>query len=79
MAPKGVTSTEMWQKVARNFDKVNNIVTNGFDLLKLRESDEYSVRFTHIEKEIVRWRAILRDSKYLENNSKFVTNIMASY
>ena len=40
IAPKGQTSTDMWVRVARNLDKVDNIVKNGMSLLNCIESDQ---------------------------------------
>ena len=69
IAPKGATSTEMWTRVARNVDRVDKIVQNGMRLLHLRDNDEYAMRTTSVEREMIKWRAVLRESKYLEMNS----------
>ena len=75
LSPKGVMSTEMWERVSGNVDSVGKIVKNGMSLLNLREDDQYAVRFTPIEKEIVKWCAHLRQSQYLYTDSRFVVGI----
>ena len=59
ISPKGIMNKEMWQRVARNIDNVDNIVQNGMNLLSMKENDPYSVRSIPSEKEIIRWRAVL--------------------
>ena len=75
IAPKGKMSTEMWQRVARNVDSVDAIVKNGMSLLGIREDDQYDIRFTPIEKEVILWRAHLRYRNYLYTNSNSVVDI----
>ena len=75
ISPKGSTASSMWQRVARNVDQVGSIVEHGMGLLQINESDEYRVRHSCIDKEVVKWRAVLRNSKYLYVASDFVTNI----
>ena len=65
MSPKGVVSSEMWTRVARSIDKVDAMVERGVQLLNYR--DENQSRFTDISKEIVEWRAYLRNSNYLKH------------
>lgn len=68
-------TNEMWERVARNVDPVGKIVENGMSLLNLREDDQYAIRFTPIEKELIKWIAHLRFSEYLLVESKLVVNI----
>ena len=75
IAPKGAMSTEMWERVARNVDPVGAIVKNGMSLLNVRENDQYSIRFTPIQKELVKWMAQLRYTGYLHTQSDFVLDI----
>ena len=70
MAPKGSITTETWQCIARSNDKVN-VVDHAMDLLNF--NDEQRSRFVNIGNEVVKWRALLRHSKYLRSNTgKFV-------
>ena len=70
MAPKGSITTETWQRIARSNDKVN-VVDHAMDLLNF--NDEQRSRFVNIGNEVVKWRALLRHSKYLRSNTgKFV-------
>ena len=66
MSPKGVVSSEMWTRVARSINKVDTMVERGTQLLNYR--NENQSRFTDISKEIVEWRAHLRNSNYLRHN-----------
>ena len=75
VSPKGIMSKEMWQRVARNID---NIVQNGMNLLSMKENDPYSVLSIPSEKEIIRWRAVLRQSKFLQCNNDMVVNIQGN-
>ena len=70
MAPKGSITTETWQRIARSNNKVN-VVDHAMDLLNF--NDEQRSRFVNIGNEVVKWRALLRHSKYLRSNTgKFV-------
>lgn len=60
----------MWIRVARNLDKVDKIVKNRLSILGLRESDQYSIRHTPIEKEITKCTAYLQNSQYLCTQNK---------
>ena len=67
MAPKGSITAETWQRIARSHDKVNNVVDHAMDLLNF--NDEERSRFVNIGNEVVKWRALLRHSKYLRSNT----------
>ena len=70
MAPKGNTTAEIWQRIARSHDKVNNVVDHAMDLLNF--NDEESSRFVN---EVVKWRALLCYSKYLRSNTGSLVGI----
>ena len=67
MAPKGKVSSKTWQRIARSHDKVNKIVNQAIELLKFNDNERS--RLINIEKEIVKWRAFLRHSRFLKNES----------
>ena len=75
LSPKGSMSTEMWERVSRNVDSVGEIVKTGTRLLKMEENDQYAIRFTSIEKELIKWMAHLRSFEYLYTESEFVVDI----
>ena len=67
MAPKSDVRAETWQRIARSHDKVNNVVDHAMDLLNF--NGEERSRFVNIGNEVVKWRALLRHSKYLRSNT----------
>ena len=73
MAPKGSITAETWQHIARSHDKVNNIVDHAMDLLNF--NDEERSIFVNIGNEVVKWRALLRHSKYLRSNTESFVGI----
>ena len=40
VAPKGVMTKEMWQRVTRNIDSIDQIVKNGMSLSHIRETTD---------------------------------------
>ena len=36
MAPKGNTTAEIWQRIARSHDKGNNVVDHAMDFIKFQ-------------------------------------------
>ena len=72
MAPKGSITTETWQRIARSNNKVN-VVDHAMDLLNF--NDEQRSRFVNIGNEVVKWRALLRHSKYLRSNTESFVGI----
>ena len=73
MAPKSDIRAETWQRIARSHDKVNNVVDHAMDLLNF--NDEERSRFVNIGNEVVKWRALLRHSKYLRSNTESFVGI----
>ena len=73
LSPKGKKDEKMWLKVARGMDEVDKVIHHGKSLLHMDNEEE--IRLTPLENEIVKWRAQLRHSQYLENRSCFVRNI----
>ena len=73
MAPKGSIAAETWQSIARSHDKVNNVVDHAMDLLNF--NGEERSRFVNIGNEVVKWRALLRHSKYLRSNTESFVGI----
>ena len=73
MAPKGSITAETWQRIARSHDKVNNVVDHAMDLLNF--NDEERSRFVNIGNEVVKWRALLRHSKYVRSNTESFVGI----
>ena len=67
MAPKGGSSNEMWQRLARSHDQVNHIVCRAMQNLGLNETPR--LRLVGIKNEINLWRAVLRHSQYLKSES----------
>ena len=76
MAPKGSIAAETWQSIARSHDKVNNVVDHAMDLLNF--NDEERSRFVNIGNEVVKWRALLRHSKYLRSNMRVLLVFMGT-
>ena len=77
LSPKGKMSREMWLRVARGMDDVNAVVSHGKALLNL-EQDGNRPRTTPLEKEIVLWRAHLRNSGYLKSSSSYISTMSGS-
>ena len=73
LAPKGKKDEEMWKKIMRCSKDVTLVVQHGKKLLGLDE--RCSDRFTSVIPEIVKWRAYLRYSDYLETDSIQVVNM----
>ena len=73
MAGKGLTSKEGWQRLARSVDTVEDVLKHGMELLNMKEDDPYAMKHTPLEKEIIKWRAVLRESKMLQSTNRFVT------
>ena len=67
MAPKGGSSNEMWQRLARSHDQVNHVVSRAMQNLGLNETPR--LRLVGIKNEINLWRAVLRHSQYLKSES----------
>ena len=70
LSPKGKMDKQMWQRVARGMDEVNGVIQHGQSLLHMK--DDHAARITPIENEVVKWRALLRNSKYLSSNRRRV-------
>ena len=73
MSPKGKMNKEMWQRVARGMDNVDLVVEHGKNLLNL--SDDFSSRVTSLENEIIKWRSVLRNSRYLTGSIPDLTSM----
>ena len=67
MSPKDKMDKVLLKIVARGMDKFYNAVQHGKQSLHL--NDDLSSRITHVENEIVKWRSVLRESKYLKGKS----------
>ena len=76
MASKGSITAETWQCIARSHGKVNNVVDHAMDLLNF--NDEERSRFVNIGNEVVKWRALLRHSKYLRSNMRVLLVFMGT-
>jgi hypothetical protein len=63
LSPKGKMDEKMWQRVARGMDDVDQVIQHGQSLLHMDNQD--GIRITSIENEVVKWRAVLRNSEYL--------------
>lgn len=72
MAPKGQISEEVWKKVIRCSTDVSAAIEHGRRLLGLNSKGVS--RKTSIEHEIVKFRACLRYSEYLTQESRVVQN-----
>ena len=63
----------MWRRVIRCSKDVTLVVQHGRKLLGLY--DRTDDRITNIIPEIIKWRAYIRSSKYLESNSPHIESI----
>ena len=73
LTPKGKKSEDMWRRVIRSSKDVTSVVQHGRKLLGLY--DRTDDRITNIIPEIIKWRAYIRFSKYLESDSPDVKSI----
>ena len=73
IAPKGNDCSETWQKIARSHDKVKSIVDHAMNLLNF--TDYERGRNVNIDKEIIKWWALLRHSKYLKSTGNSLVGI----
>ena len=64
IAPKGNVSSETWQKIARSHDKVKSIVDHTMNLLSFNDCERG--RNVNIDREIIKWRTLLRHSRHLK-------------
>ena len=64
LAPKGKKDEKIWLRVARGMDEVDKVVRHGKELIGI--DHEEATRTTPLENEIIKWRAHLRKSEYLE-------------
>lgn len=77
MSPKGPINENMWRRIGRSHDEVNEVVSNTMEHLKLLEVDR--VRLTDIRKEINCYRAYLRHSTFLKADTDRAVNIRGEY
>ena len=63
IAPKGRVSDEMWLRISRGLDTIEEISDHTSQMLKFEENILY--RNVDIYDEVVKWRAILRSSNIL--------------
>ena len=68
LSPKGKMHEEMWRHVARGMDGVGKVIEHCKELLHM-QNDE-ATRITHIDSEIVKFRAVLRCSGMLQGIDK---------
>ena len=73
LTPKGKKDAEMWKKIIRCSKDVTKVVKHGRRLLGLDQQD--GDRQDNNIPLIVKWRAYLRHSKYLEVDTPYVTSI----
>ena len=73
IAPKGNVTSETWQTIARSHDKVKSIVDHAMNLLNFTNYERG--RNINIDKEIIKWWALLRHSKYLKNTGNSLVGI----
>ena len=73
IAPKGNVSSETWQKIARSHNKAKSILDHAMNLLNF--TDYKRGRNVNIDKEIVKWWALLRHSKCLKSTSNSLVGI----
>ena len=68
VAPKGRISNELWRRISRGLDDIENICECTNKKLNISEQDEY--RDVELYDEIVSWRAAIRNSEMLSNHYK---------
>ena len=74
IAPKGIVSAKVWQRISRSVDKLENLDKKTKWLLNLNR--EITSRNMLLENETIQWRALLRLSNYISGNeSNRLTNI----
>ena len=74
IAPKGIIAGTVWQRISRSLDKITGIYDHSCNMLGTSEVTQS--RTIILKEETLEWRAVLRHSKFLRNNSeKFVHNI----
>lgn len=66
--PRGIVTSTTWQRISRSIDKIDGILGNSSNILGTEE--ETRTRTIILNRETVEWRAILRYSKFLNNNSE---------
>ena len=67
LASKGVDSQKMWRDVSRSLDSITDITSTINEKLNIHDID--GERNTNVDREISKWRALLRHSNYLLENS----------
>ena len=73
LTPKGKKDKEMWRRTVRSTPEVTKVLKHGKEMLKM--SDLCLSRKVQSEREIMKWRAHLRHSKYLTVKAPFVQSI----
>ena len=76
IAPKGIVSAKVWQRISRSVDKVENLDKNTKSFLNLNR--EITSQNMLLENETIEWRALLYLSNYItDNKSNRRTNIFS--
>ena len=76
IAPKGIVSAKVWQRISRSVDKVENLDKNTKSFLNLNQ--EITSQNMLLENETIEWRALLYLSNYItDNESNRRTNIFS--
>ena len=75
VAPKGNVTNDMWKRVTRSIDSIENICKTTNRNLGFSEDDHY--KDVNLHEEIVHWRAVLRKSEIISSQDSvgFITNI----
>ena len=74
IAPKGIVSVKIWQRISRSVDKVKSLDKKAKWFLNLNR--EITSRKMLLENETIEWRALLRLSNYItDSESNRLTNI----
>ena len=66
IAPKGIVSAKVWQRISRSVDKVENLDKKTKLFLNLNR--EITSQNMLLENETIEWRALLHLSNYITDN-----------
>ena len=68
LAPRGKVTDDMWKRISRSLDSIHTISDHASHLLNTENKAQY--RYVGLYDEVVKWRAVLRLSSYLNRGEE---------
>ena len=75
ITPKGKKHFGMWRRTIRATPTVSKVLQHGNKMLKI-DDDNGTIRTPRSEREIIKWRGLLRNTKYLSVTTPYVQSFL---